>query len=225
MGASFFAFFILPFLLVPSLLVSIFFSVTGLNISDISLPYDPEKGLVWEYDNKDDIYIDLVETVIRGDEQVFRFKRNRQDFIADTGCMMDLVFTAENGSTETYYASTKYVGFGKTKILSEDEVAVFEFTVNATETYDDSVWIVDSSYSYDDHVLYSPDMKENPKTVTVAYELGSDDDDKIYVGIRTCSEKEDYLESFGVLLYFTSGEAELIREDHYIKGVSETSVQ
>ncbi len=221
MGASFFAFLILPFLLVTTLLGNIFFSTTGLNVSEISLPYNPEKGLVWEYDNRDDIYINLVETIIKDDKQVFRFKRNKQDFISDTGCMMDLVFAAENGSTKTYYAYTKAVGFGRVKILSEDEVAVYKFTVTATETYEDSVWIVDSSYSYDDHVLYSPDTRENPKTVTVVYELGSDDDDKIYVGIRTCSEKEDYLESFGVLLYCMSGEAELIREDHYINGVSQ----
>lgn len=60
---------LVPFLLVAVFIAQFFLGITGLDTTKVTLPYSPEEGLVWEYDNKNDPYIKLKDMVIEGDEQ------------------------------------------------------------------------------------------------------------------------------------------------------------
>ena len=64
---------LVPFLAVLVFIADLFLSITGLDITKVALPYDPENGLVWEYDGVDDPYIKLEKMTVDGNEQVFRF--------------------------------------------------------------------------------------------------------------------------------------------------------
>lgn len=214
---------LVPFLLIAALIAQFFVSITGLDVSKVTLPYDPEKGLVWEYDNKNDPYIMLKETVIDGDEQIFRFKSREKlgdDYVRGCGSVMDLVFTDQNGNTETYYATTYKTDFNRVRIKSKDEVAVYKYTATAKKTYADSEWDLGfGSNSYYQYIIYDPEMKSSPEsfTFTVVYEKGTDDDDIIWVHFDNESFADDkhYLESHRLQLDCSGKEAKLLKEEFW----------
>lgn len=204
--------FVIPFFLVFVSIVNMFGSITGLNVSEVVLPYDPDKGLVWEYDNENDRYIKLKETETEGDEQIFRFVKRKRSKDMTSGYMMDLVFTDKNGNTETYYAYSQSDYFDKIKILSEDEVAVFEYSITTQKKGWNYEWSLDPDYHFPDKVLYDPDMTGNEKTFTVVYELGSDEDDIFWIYFDCDARRGGYYERYGIQLDCSSGEAVLIDE-------------
>lgn len=211
---------LVPFLAVLVFIADLFLSITGLDITKVALPYDPENGLVWEYDNINDPYIKLDDMVIEGDEQIFKFVNRgyNKDKTYKYGCgyMMDLIFTAENGETETYYATTRNVSLGRVKIWAEDEVLVYNYTATAQKVYDDSEWEMDFGTGSDsEYVVYNPDTKSTSRTFTVVYEKGMDDDDIIYISFDNRSGEEDYWEAHHIKLDCSGKEAKLIEESFW----------
>lgn len=210
----------IAFMAVASVIFSIFSSMTGLDVSKITLPYNPEEGLVWEYDNENDPYIKLKDMVIEGDEQIFKFVNRGQSKLTGykSGCgyMMDLVFTAENGETETYYATTRNVSLGRVKIWAEDEVLVYDYTATAKKVYDDSEWEMDFGTDSDsEYVVYNPDTKSTSRTFTVVYEKGMDEDDIIWVSFDNRSGEGDYWEAHHIQLDCSGDEAKLLKEEFW----------
>ena len=210
----------IAFMAVASVIFSIFSSMTGLDVSKITLPYNPEEGLVWEYDNENDPYIKLKDMVIEGDEQIFKFVNRgyNKDITYKYGCgyMMDLVFTAENGETETYYATTRNVSLGRVKIWAEDEVFVYDYTATAKKVYDDSEWEMDFGTDSDsEYVVYNPDTESTSRTFTVVYEKGMDEDDIIWVSFDNRSGEGDYWEAHHIKLDCSGKEAKLLEESFW----------
>ena len=211
---------LVPFLAVLVFIADIFLSLTGLDVTKVVLPYDPENGLVWEYDNINDPYIKLEDMVIGDDEQIFKFvnRGNNKDTNYKYGCgyMMDLIFTAENGETETYYATTRNVSLGRVKIWAEDEVLVYNYTATVQKLYDDSEWEMDFGTGSDsEYVVYNPDTKSTSRTFTVVYEKGTDDDDIIWLYFVNRSAEEDYWESHKIQLDCSGKEAKLLKESFW----------
>lgn len=209
-----------PFIAVLVFIADIFLSLTGLDITKVVLPYDPENGLVWEYDNINDPYITLKDTVIEGDEQIFKFVNRgyNKDTTYKYGCgyMMDLIFTAESGETETYYATTRNVSLGRVKIWAEDEVLIYNYTATAKKVYDDSEWEMDfGSESDSEYVVYNPDTKSTARTFTVVYEKGMDDDDIIWISFDNRSGEGDYWEAHHIKLDCSGKEAKLLEESFW----------
>lgn len=210
----------IAFMAVASVIFSIFSSMTGLDVSKITLPYNPEEGLVWEYDNENDPYIKLKDMVIEGDEQIFKFVNRGQSKLTGykygCGYMMDLVFTAENGETETYYATTRNVSLGRVKIWAEDEVLVYNYTATAKKVYDDSEWEMDFGTDSDsEYVVYNPDTKSTSRTFTVVYEKGMDEDNIIWVSFDNRSGEGDYWEAHHIQLDCSGDEAKLLKEEFW----------
>ncbi len=209
-----------PFLAVLVFIADLFLSITGLDITKVVLPYDPENGLVWEYDNENDPYIKLKDMVIEGDEQIFKFVNRgyNKDITYKYGCgyMMNLIFTAENGETETYYATTRNVSLGRVKIWSEDEVLVYNYTATAKKVYDDSEWEMDfGSESDSEYVVYNPDTESTSRTFTVVYEKGMADDDIIWISFDNRSGEGNYWEAHHIKLDCSGEEAKLLEESFW----------
>ena len=71
MGTSIWLVVIIPMIFLGTIFSDISGAIFGYPTEEIALPYDEEKGLVWEYDCVNDPDIELVKTEIRDGEQVF----------------------------------------------------------------------------------------------------------------------------------------------------------
>lgn len=163
MGASIWMIFLFPVMLLVALFGNFFTEITGKTQAEIALPYDETKGMVWEYDNKDDFYIDFVEVRIEGNEQIFVFKDNEEEAREDkTGRCMDLVFTDKNGNEKTYYAD--FASFGELVFYEESECLITEYTAVAHDPFENFHWISDSKK---DRVLIQPISYDDEVTFTV----------------------------------------------------------
>jgi hypothetical protein len=65
---------IIPIAIILILASSLVGSITGGDRTQVVLPYEPEKGIVWECDVQDYTPIELVDTEIDGNKQIFYFK-------------------------------------------------------------------------------------------------------------------------------------------------------
>lgn len=147
MGASFTVMLFLPFIIVGAFIINIFGFVSGEDQTKIVLPYDPENGLVWKYDNKNDPYIKLHDTVIEGDEQIFCFRDKRGTTNTGNGEWMDLIFTDKNGNQLKYYASFDHEGTLENKhqdflVLAPGEYLEHEHTVKTDNTKSGCDWYI-----------------------------------------------------------------------------------
>lgn len=148
---------IIPIAIILILVSSLVGSITGGDKTQVILPYEPEKGIVWECDVQDDTPIELVETEIDGEKQIFYFKSNfsmnmvrnfadiAKDLItkeySDTewsyGEYYRVTFTDENGNEQKYYAETQTdtesIYFDKAVFYAPDEYFAFDYTVTAQQ--------------------------------------------------------------------------------------------
>ena len=74
MGASVVLVFAFPLIFVELFLRMIMGAAIGYPTAQVELPYDEATGLVWEYDNVDDPYVNLVKTEIEDGKQIFYFE-------------------------------------------------------------------------------------------------------------------------------------------------------
>lgn len=147
MGASFTVLLFLPILLVGAFFMNLSGFVTGADQTRIALPYDPENGLVWEYDNKNDPYIKLHDTVIEDDEQIFCFRDKRGTTNSENGEWMDLIFTDKNGNQRKYYVSFDHEDVLEDKhqdflVLAPGEYLEYDYTVKADKTVAGGDWYI-----------------------------------------------------------------------------------
>lgn len=145
MGASIWIIFLFPIILIAGIFGNFFTDITGKKQAEIVLPYDESKGIVWEYDNKDDFYIDFVEVRKEENEQIFVFKYNGAEYDkveareGKIGCCMDLVFTDKNGNTEKYYADIR--DFGELVFYDESECLTTEYTAVVHDPFENFHWV------------------------------------------------------------------------------------
>lgn len=173
MGSSVLLVFIIPAIFFGVAFSDISGAIFGYPTEEIALPYDEEKGLVWEYDCVNDPDIELVETKIENGEQIFSFVSkgsldwNTLFMVKDEndpeGDAMDLVFTDKNGNKKVYY------GFGGNKInapyfYSAEECQTIDVTLTAKNPKENASWEAVDSTGY---VLMKKPAKQATETFTV----------------------------------------------------------
>lgn len=173
MGASILLVFIIPIAFLEVFFSGISGTLFGYPTAEIALPYDEEKGIVWEYDNVDDPNIELVKTEIRDGEQVFVFEsRGTIDlknafFVKDKdelqGDLMDLVFTDKNGNQKVYYGYNGYKIY-EPVFYSAEECQTIDVTLTAKSPKENASWQVIDSTQY---VLMKKSSGEETETFTV----------------------------------------------------------
>lgn len=172
--------------LAPLLAISMAFNLLGTAIngpekSEIRLPYDPDKSLVWSYDDVNDPDIKLVETKVDGDEQVFCFTyesdKNIIEKILDiitvetgegtyAGTIMDVIFTDQKGNKRTYYVESG-MAMNEPKFYPAEECLTAQYTCVAKEPTADAVWNTTSNSGSSGNVLYQPLTNNSTQTFTV----------------------------------------------------------
>ena len=172
MGAVFGIIFGLPlgiFWMIVSPAIGFF---TGADKTEIILPYDEENGIVWEYDDFQDDYIKLTDTRVEDGKQIFTFWRNYFVFDEGNGGMaIDLVFTDENGNSETYYIACSNGGFGL-KLLSPGEYVTYTHTAKAETPVDGGYWVRTGNDGINaDLLLYRTTEKSAVAEFTIVYPL------------------------------------------------------
>lgn len=145
-------------------------TVTAKDFTEIVLPYDAENGTVWEYDNQNDIYIELYETRIDGDKQIFVFENAEdlgiseivEDFVKTVfgavsgethampaGEIMDIVFIDKNGNKRVYYAQNGVVD--PPIMYPAEECITTEYTVTPEKVVEGAAWDAFSG----EYILYT----------------------------------------------------------------------
>ncbi len=156
MGTSVLLVFIIPFVFLEVLFADITGALFGYPTEEIALPYDEEKGIVWEYDNVNDPNIELVKTEIRNGEQVFVFVgKGKLDFKdifikgedEHEGDVMDLIFTDKNGNEKVYY------GYNGNRIheptfYPAEECQTIDVTLTAKNPRENASWEVADGTGY-----------------------------------------------------------------------------
>ncbi len=157
-------FFIAPLIMVWMFFGSVFGAITGQNQTKVELPYDEEKGLVWECDMPE-AWFSLEDTKTYGDKQIFVFKGssvfNDREDIYD---WFEIVFTAENGETVTYFAARDNMYFAlehKVSLYSPDEYDMITYTPKADFPVDGAQW-----YVVDNGDVYKTETIDGEETYT-----------------------------------------------------------
>ncbi len=176
---------------------------TGDNTSEVVLPYEPESGYVWEYDGIDDISIISVNSKNKNGKQIFSFMGMDIKEDVDHGSVMDLVFTAENGETRTYYAYVEN-GFIYDRVIvaAAEDCSVMDYTVKSVCGNEDCKWTVGFNREDEECVLYNSDTTGTEMTYTVV--VFPENEDKEFGRFFRCkSSTADHYESHYVWFDFT----------------------
>ena len=154
--------------------LAVFGLASGANYKEVILPYNESEGLVWEYDGKDDPYINLEKMKIDGNEQVFRFVSAGIDEDDDVyyynGHCMELDFTAQNGQSETYYAVVSpWIFYDEVFLANEDETITYTVTAERNPADSEFEWEVDFLHSDLDNVVHFSEKTGEINTFTLVY--------------------------------------------------------
>ncbi len=213
--------FIIPIMFVVMLFGTVTGAVKGDNVTKVQLPYNPDEGLVWEYDGVDDPLFDLVETEVKGNEQVFTFKgKSFVDVMKnelDTELVMDVVFSNVKGDELLYYACVNhgYISlYEKIEFYSPDEYILFSYSPEEETTVEGAEWIVWGNSTN----IYAEKEVDGEKTFTFLFlpdkEIGTVFHEEFYYMIKaTETEKATYYEKMIIEIKATVGEYEIKDED------------
>lgn len=163
------AIFLIPFLSVFAIFLGIFETVTGIGTDTVTLPYNPQEGIVWKYKEGDEAYLDCIKIEIKDNQQIFTFRgkawfdkdRPSSTNYENEKLVDDIFFEDKNGNTKTYYAFLKFrtsdprtdsATYGSMDIYEESECATFRYTVKAEMESEDCYWHV-----YD----HNADLRQN----------------------------------------------------------------
>lgn len=165
MGVSIVLIFAIPMMLLGAIFGNLYAFITG-EKTELVLPYDEAKGIVWEYEADEDYYVNLVETRIEGNEQIFVFQDCEKSSEEDTvGLVMDLVFTDKNGNVKKFYACQDN-GYAGPLIYPEEECLTAEYTPTPKYPRDYLYWTVrEREYN----VLIQPAEFKSETTFTVVF--------------------------------------------------------
>ena len=154
------AIFLVPFLSVFAIFIGFFEMLTGVGTEKVVLPYDPENGIVWEYNQGEEAFVDCIKSEIKNGQQIFTFRgkaifdAGRPSSYEHDNVVDDICFEDENGNIKMYYAFIDFRGdapgdpivYGSVDIYEETECVTFEYTVTAQQEVEDCYWL---AYDYD----------------------------------------------------------------------------
>ncbi len=228
MGSSVLLVFLAPFFAIYVFFVGIFNQFAPQPQAEIVLPYNESQGLVWEYVEDEDYYINLLEVKIEGDEQVFVFEADGSTsttisdifsvFVDPTcGEIIDLAFVAQNGNTKTFYHDPRKDSQDPFIIYDESECMVTEYTVTPADPENADYWQID--FDDDNNIVRQPWVRRE-MTFTIVFMPYEIEDMKngenrimrftnnYWVDHTEYSEK--YIVTFGI----ENGQLEIVDERH-----------
>ncbi len=162
MGASIWLIVLIPAALIMSILGDIHVAIHGQAKSELVMPYDEANGIVWEYDDVNDYYIELAEMRIEGDKQIFVFA-NEDCKEEINGSLMDIVFTDKNGNKVTYYA-LRGGDYDGPEYFHESDCYTAQYTVTAEKERRKHHW---ETYQENGNILCQPRKEERTDTFTI----------------------------------------------------------
>lgn len=231
---------IIPLFLILLTGSSLIGAVTGGDRTQVVLPYEPEKGIVWECDVPDSP-VELVETEIDGKTQVFWFKSNKvmdlvksfgevaKSLITDVypeheytyGDIYKITFTDANGNEQIYYAESELnlesVYIDTLNIYSPDEYVTFDYTVTAQQPIEGEYGWYNQDYSFrTEHYKaeYSPE-----RTLTIVHTADDIAEGEEYYYAVEYGLIDNYKaenETVRIKYVITDGEVEILEENHHI---------
>ena len=213
MGAAFSIFLLVPIFLPILIASTIFGFVTGNDRAEIVLPYEPEKGIVWECD-LDESFYKLADTEINGNEQIF-YIRHKVFKLPDStkGKFSRIIFTDENGNEKKYYVclNTDTAASNDLLVYAPGEYYDFDYTVKAENPNISYSWYV--SVADGKYVLYNPDTDTPETTFTVIHPHDKYESRSYTISFNygKYSASEDYLVTYSV----TENGIEIIKESHH----------
>ena len=230
------AIFLVPLLLPFMLIMGLFDTAFGIGTEKVVLPYDEESGVVWEYREGDEAFVDCIKTTVKDGQQIFTFRGKR---VLEDGYPVSyqneefvdaLYFVDADGNVKTYYAMLDYSGdgpgddvsliYGGMEIYEEGECAIFEYTVKALTEIEDCYWHeYDYSARYDEINRYVglPDIKNMPER-TYKFVLSPEDikDGTFGMTFYYRTEKGRQYEKITVVFEMVGKEVNVIEEKHYV---------
>lgn len=177
MGSSVLLVFLAPFFAIYVFFVGIFNQFAPQPQAEIVLPYNESQGLVWEYVEDEDYYINLLEVKVEGDRQIFVFEADTSttaifselfSVLSDPtyGNIVDLNFVAQNGNTKTFYHDPRQDGKDPFIIYDESECMVTEYTLTATDPENADYWQI--NFDRDNNIVRQP-FVEDEVTLTIVF--------------------------------------------------------
>lgn len=162
MGTAIWLIFLIPAAFIMSIVGDIHVAIHGEAKSELVLPYNEAEGIVWEYDDVNDYYIELADTRIEGDKQIFVFQNEscKEDI---NGSLMDIVFTDKNGNQKKYYAQ-RGGDYDGPEYFEESECYSAQCTVTAEKPRKRCHWDVDQENA---SILCQPFKEEATDTFTI----------------------------------------------------------
>lgn len=216
MGSSIVLILAFPLMFVGLIFEMIMGAVVGYPTAQIELPYDEAAGLVWEYDNVDDPYINLVKTEIKDGKQVFIFE-SAGISLDWNGEVMELVFTDKNGNEEVYYA---YGGAKRSapEFCADEECSLYELTITAENPVSGGKWKVgDHNYYLLHQEINEADSQTFTVVVTPENKKGS------YAEYGMFSVEFVYVDSLGVPVELSTAIFKLEDGEHYLSEIKNQS--
>lgn len=229
------AIFLIPLLLPFMLFMGIFETAFGIGTEKVVLPYDEESGVVWEYREGDDAFVDCIRTEIKNGQQIFTFRGkwmiddSNPESYQNEEFVDDLYFVDADGNVKTYYAMLDFskdgpndgsLFYGDMEIYEESECAVFEYTVKAITEVEDCYWHeYDYSAQNDDSNRYVglPDLKNVPER-TYKFVLSPEDikDGTFNMSFYYRTESGRQYEKITVTFEMVGKDVTVVEEKHYI---------
>ncbi len=216
MGTSILLVFIFPAMIFEVLFSFISGAIFGYPTAQVELPYDEATGLVWEYDNINDPYIDLVKTEIKDGKQIFVFESSgiKLDW---NGEFMDLVFTDKNGNEEVYYAIGGSKRFAP-DIYTAEECRLIDLTITAENPESGGKWKITDHNNY---VLYQEETVSETQTYTVVVTPGNKRGS--YAEYGMFSVEFTYVDSLGAPIELSTAIYKLEDGEHYLSEIKSQS--
>lgn len=116
---------------------NLFGTSIGANVTEVTLPYNEDTGLVWKCEKTDYGWFELSETRVEGDTQVFVFEAEAKESYCNA-----VVFTAKNGE-ELVYRARDVSGFpiwGKVKLYAPDEYIIYDYVPKPKNKVENADW-------------------------------------------------------------------------------------
>lgn len=227
------AIFLLPFLSIFAIFVGFFETLLGIGTEKVVLPYDPQNGIVWEYKEGDEAFVDCIDTEIKNGQQVFTFRgksmldENRPSYNEHKQVVDDLYFEDQNGNINKYYAFIAFSNepgmgasliYGKMNIYEESECAVFQYTVKAETPTEDFYWHIYDYNVYMQGNRFIGEYKlENVPERTYQFAFSPNDikDHTFDMSFHYRNSSGKPLEKIEVTFEMNGKEVKVIEETHY----------
>lgn len=214
MGAAFTIFLLFPLffiIVIPGMILDF---ATGNAETEIVLPYEPEKGTVWECD-LDDQYFKLAETETDGNNQIFYIRPKIFSIPnSEQGRFSKIVFTDENENEKTYYVrnNSDTPEYFDLYVYAPGEYVDFDYTVKPEKPVSSYSWHVLVADA--DYVLYNPDVDSEETTFTVVHPFDKYERDSYTISFRYGPHSGDSKEGYTVTYTVTENGAEITKESH-----------